>query len=279
MTVLVVSPHLDDAALSVPAWIAARADAGAEVVVLTVFSAGDATHAGRQAEDRAALARLGARALHLGLLDAPLRRGIACSFRALVLGELAADDRDAAAVVGALVERIVALAPAQVLLPLGVGEHIDHRIVHAAHARVPGRVGFYEDRPYACIPRATQARLARLGATVDDVAIAASPAAAAEFLAAAGDAPHLRAYLPAADREEGLARLTAPLLAPAPTSGLRLQGERHDFAAEPRRRAAAAVRAYASQIADLFGDGDAVARAFAGPYAERILWREQARAA
>ena len=137
MTTLVVSPHLDDAVLSVPGWIRSLALRGERVVVLTVFSAGGEEYPERRAEDLAALTLLGAEPLHLGLLDAPPRRGVRRGFRELIL--CAMDDEDAAAVARALVERIAALAPALTLLPLGVGEHIDHLIVHAAHTRLAWR--------------------------------------------------------------------------------------------------------------------------------------------
>lgn len=273
MSVLVISPHLDDAVLSVPAWIAARVAAGAQVSVLTVFSEGGPDHAQRRAEDHEALALLGARTLHMGLLDAPWRRGLRIDYSDLVLGELAADDPDAARVVAALHEQIGRLAPSEVLLPLGVGEHIDHRIVHAAHAGLAGRVGFYADRPYAGLRHAVRARLARLGASVDGELIPASRLAADELLAAAEQSPHIRAYVPAHEREAWLRPLAAPLAEPAPASGLHLRGEPHRFDAALRERAVRAVRAYASQIAELMGSADALADAFAEPYVEHIFWR------
>jgi len=272
MTTLVVSPHLDDAALSLPGCIRSRALRGERVVVLTVFSEGDAGHATRRAEDRAALALLGAAPLHFGLQDAPQRRGVAPSFRELVLRELTDDDIDAAAVTGALTLAIDAIEASEVLLPLGVGEHVDHRIVHAAHAGLAGRVGFYEDRPYAFIEHAVRARLLRLGAVVDGAAVAPSPAAVAEFLAAARVAPHILAYLPVEEREVCLARLAAALTLAAPPSGLALRSERLSFPPAVRSDAARAVQAYASQLADLFGADDITA-CFAEPYAERIYWR------
>ena len=271
LDVLVVSPHLDDAVLSVPGYLRSRVLNGDRVAVLTVFSEGDDGYAARRAEDLDALALLNVEAVHLGLRDGPVRRGLQRSFRDLVLGELAEDDADAAVVTRTLVARIAALAPAVTLLPLGVGEHIDHRIVHAAHAAIPGRVGFYEDRHYARVEHAVRARLARLGATVDGRAIAPSCRAVDEFLAAALVAP----YVPAAEREACLRPLAAALAAPTPASGLVLRRERLFFTPAVRAAAARAVQAYASQLADLFGDGE-VAAWFAEPYTERLLWRDGA---
>lgn len=272
MTTLVVSPHLDDAVLSLPGCIRTLALRGERVVVLTVCSEGDVGHATRRAEDLAALALLGAVPLQLGLRDAPQRRSITPSFRELVLRELTDDDIDAATVTRALALAIAEVGPSTTLLPLGVGEHIDHRIVHAAHTGLAGRVGFYEDRPYALIQHAVRARQLRLGAVVDGAAVTPCPAAVDEFLAAARVAPHIHAYLAADEREDCLARLAATLTRASPPSGLALRSERLRFTPAVRSDAARAVQAYASQLADLFGADDITAR-FAEPYAERIYWR------
>lgn len=272
MTIVVVSPHLDDAVLSVPCFLRSRALGGERVIVLTVFSEGDAGHAERRAEDLAALALLGVEAVHLGLRDAPLRRGLARCFRALVLGALPGDDADADAVIRTLVDAITALAPTVTLLPLGVGEHIDHRIVHAAHSRLPGPLGFYEDRPYAWVKHAVRARLLRLGATIDGKTITPSSAAAEEFMISARVAPYIQAYVPANEREQCLRIVAAGLVAATPGPGLALRSASLTFTAAERSAAALAVQAYASQQGDLFGDGG-VEPWYAEPYVEQIHWR------
>ncbi len=274
MTTLVVSPHLDDAVLSLPGFIHHWTSAGQRVVVLTVFSAGDRRHADRRAEDLAALAQLGAAAVHLGLQDAPQRRGVACNFHELVLRPLNDDDPDAAAVRRVLFEHITALAPTLTVLPLGVGEHIDHRIVHASHTELAGPLAFYADRPYADVRHAIRARLLRLGATVDGAPPTPSPAAVAEFLVAARTAPHLRAYLPADEREACIHALAAPLGAASPATGLDLRREQHSFPPATRRAAIAAAQAYTSQLPDLFGTTD-LAQAFAAPHSEHLYWRSR----
>ncbi len=275
MTTVVVSPHLDDAVLSVPALVRSRAASGERVVVLTVFSDGDAGYAVRRDEDCAALALLGAEPLHLGLADAPYRRALPRTFRGLVLTELVEGDPDAVAVARVLVDCLAALAPDLLLLPLGVGEHVDHRVVHAAHTRLHvGSIGFYEDRPYALVRHAVLARLARLGATVDGEPIAPSRTRAEEYLAASRVAPHVQAYLPQVEREACLRPLAESLASPAPASGLALRRERLAFDPSALDTAARAVRAYGSQVGDLFGDEE-VRTALCGqqPYAETIYWR------
>ena len=266
MTTVVVSPHLDDAVLSLPAWLATAATRE-RVVVLTAFSEGDALHPHRRAEDLAALAGLGARALHLGLRDAPQRRGRPPSFRSLILAP--DDPADTEVVLAALVEAVHGLAPDVVLLPLAVGEHVDHRIVHAAHTRLPGRVGFYEDRPYALVQHAVQARLARLGAGPGP-----SPAERAAYLASAAEAAYVRTYVPVAEREVCLRALVAMSDEPAGAQ-LRLRCEAHTFTdSAALARAGAAVQAYASQLPALFGADDAVAVLLGDrPHVERLHWR------
>jgi LmbE family N-acetylglucosaminyl deacetylase len=274
MTTLVISPHLDDAVLSLPAWLASAAGRGEQVVVLTVFTEGDADYPMRRAEDLAALASIGVGAVHLGLRDAPERRGLARSFRALVLGEL--DDADVAEVHRVLSASISRLAPTTVLLPLGVGEHVDHRVVHAIHTHLPGRVGFYEDRPYSLVRHAVRARLTNIGAVVEDAPEAMPPAqAAAEFCESARAAAHVRALVPPAEREDCLAPFVAMLTGPPGPVHLHLRREVLEFR-DPGilASARAAVQAYASQLAALFGGEDALAHLFAdSPYSECIHWR------
>ena len=275
MTTLVISPHLDDAVLSVPGWISARVSQGDRVVVLTVFSEGDAGYAMRRDEDRAALASLGAEPLHLGLRDAPYRRGVERSFRGLVLAELDPEDHDATEVARVLVERVEALAPEVILLPLGAGEHVDHRVVHAAEASIEGRLGFYEDRPYALVRHASLARLLRIGAVVDGAAPRPESGAVEEYLASAREAPYVRAHLPEAEREACLLPLAKALSCPPPPPRLALRRERFAVGAPLLAAAERAVRAYASQLADLFEAGDPASVLSAGGAAaeERIYWR------
>ena len=81
--IVVVSPHLDDAVLSCGGILALAARRRERSVVVTVFTEG-ADHERRRAEDREALAIVGAEPLHLRLLDAPDRLGLARTHAALV---------------------------------------------------------------------------------------------------------------------------------------------------------------------------------------------------
>lgn len=159
--VVVLSPHLDDAAFSLGATIAMSARAGARVTIVTVFagdpasakpagewdrltgfrSAGDAARARRE-EDRRACDLLGAAPVWLEFED-----------------EQYGPERDAGAVWG-LLERIVEGAGA-VLAPGFPLLHADHawlaRLVRDSFP-LPGRIALYVEQPYATWYRHDRAR-------------------------------------------------------------------------------------------------------------------------
>ena len=172
---LVLSPHLDDAALSLGGTIGRLAASGEVVRVLTPF-AGDEPEpapsrlgagmlrgwgfpagramAGRREEDAAAMSTLGAgEPLHLGHLEAihrsdpaggePLYPTIEALF-----GEPAAPDLR---LVAALAAELRDLPPAgRVVAPLGVGGHVDHRLLRAAAEQAFGTALLYfEEYPYS----------------------------------------------------------------------------------------------------------------------------------
>jgi len=176
--VLAVSPHLDDAALSVGALLAGLASGEAEVHVVTLFAGppqeplspvarafhadcglpGDSTAVEmRHHEDLAAMGVLGARGHHADLLDAVYRRrldgGWLCDHdRAMFDGMSAAEDIMAA--VSASVERFRALvAPDLILTCAAVGGHTDHLLVRTAVMAIALRTEteafLWEDLPYA----------------------------------------------------------------------------------------------------------------------------------
>lgn len=178
--ICIVSPHLDDAALSCADHALAWRAAGEEVMVINVFDAAgtpsalapcvadslraagvadvDAYTALRLEEDRQCLQALGVSVLHLGLVDAGFR-GTAtpdyATLAALRPGRLATRELT-------LVERVAnalrdTMAGADetslVVAPLGIGGHVDHLIARAACERVaPHRLAYYADMPYARAP-------------------------------------------------------------------------------------------------------------------------------
>lgn len=196
MRVVVVSPHRDDAAfslgLAIPSWLAA----GHRVEVLNCFTQSehapfsdvDSLHgndkrsfvsAVRRREDVAWNKLLGGRLkfTDLDMLDAPLR--LSCSPNDVLAIEVRAGDRALARIAGALRKLAERGEPGQLalVLPLAVGEHIDHRVVHGAalealrESDLP--IAFYEDLPYAVDPEAA--------ATIERRATATGPTLRACF--------------------------------------------------------------------------------------------------
>jgi LmbE family N-acetylglucosaminyl deacetylase len=178
-THLYVSPHLDDAVLSVGGLIAAQLVAGDRVVIATICTADPPTtgpfsplasdlhrqwgnpsepYAVRRREDIAACRALGgAEHRHLGLPDAiyrgePGRYGYRYEtfeelFTPVPIWDRAFGSRVSAAIDGLANE----LDPQTVLGPLGVGTNVDHLHVRDAVLGISGAttVGLYEEQPYS----------------------------------------------------------------------------------------------------------------------------------
>ncbi len=183
-TTLVLSPHLDDAALSLGGAIAAWVTAGERVVIATVYTAGPpladvapamrvfADYAARTREDDAACAVLGAEHLRLGLIERAFRRPFLTDLAyfttpadradyALAPVRQALDDaarHDADDVIassgragagGMSIEDAARIT--RIIVPLGVGTHVDHVTTLLAGtdwalARgLAERLWFYED--------------------------------------------------------------------------------------------------------------------------------------
>ena len=201
MTVVYLSPHLDDAVLSCGGAIRGLVAQGEPVQVITLITEDIAPGGAlspfaqklhldwgnhprpfslRRTEDLAALAMLGAQALHLDYLDAIYRTGADGAWMytdgGLLFGQVRADDPLACDGGKQLASALAdLLAPAfllgevkRVCAPLAVGCHVDHQIVHAAAWTLLGwgyPVAFYEDYPYAARPGATDLALEAAGAT------------------------------------------------------------------------------------------------------------------
>jgi LmbE family N-acetylglucosaminyl deacetylase len=178
-THLYVSPHLDDAVLSVGGLMCAQLMAGHRVVIATVCTADapsarhlsplaidlhrrwgnlGAPYAQRRREDIAACRALGgAECRHLGLPDAMYRfKPDTPQHRYETLDELFGPipswDRGFSASVAAAVDRLaMELQPREVLGPLGVGRNVDHLHLRNAMLRMSSTrsVGFYEEQPYS----------------------------------------------------------------------------------------------------------------------------------
>lgn len=166
-----ISPHLDDVALSCGGLVWRLAQEGHQVSIWTLLAGDppDEDYSGfaranhrrwgtsgveaitmRREEDQAACARLGAAFRHFDLLDAIYRRDSKT-------GEAVVNNNDE--LFGKppepeMVTRIAELlsrevpAEAQLVLPLGLGGHIDHRLVAAASEDFQRTAAFYLDYPY-----------------------------------------------------------------------------------------------------------------------------------
>lgn len=175
--ICIVSPHFDDAALSCADHARAWLSAGAEPLVVNVFTAAGAIGAGsalmaanlaatgvnnarayvaiRQAEDHACMQALGLRAVDLGFVDAGFRGAEVPDYvdlRALCVAKLPARELDR---VSQVAQALSAYAHARLALcPLAIGGHVDHLITKTACERVfpAARLAYYADMPYARAP-------------------------------------------------------------------------------------------------------------------------------
>ncbi|HQX76124.1 MAG TPA: PIG-L family deacetylase [Thermoflexales bacterium] len=172
-----LSPHLDDIALSCGGRVKRMTAQGREVVIATLCTAdaptnrplsaaaqrvhkewqlGDQPYAARRAEDQRACAALGAKAIHLNLLDAIYRFDEAGQplYTDQFIG-VQPHPYDVARQLPALKAALHAFLAARprelVYAPMAVGGHVDHTLTRAAaEAVVPAaRLRYYEDYPYA----------------------------------------------------------------------------------------------------------------------------------
>ena len=210
--ILALSPHLDDVVFSCGGYLYDRVRRdGARVHCITVFTASvdrptgfalacqtdkglDATvdyMALRRAEDAAACARLGATHEHWAYREAP-HRGYA-SAPALFSGVQASDDLDTDRLTSDLRRALDSARPAEVLYPVGAGDHVDHRqliaavdTIRAAYPTV--RFRRYYDMPYA---QKFRTRYPELGKRVrpyelGEAAVARKVAACADYASQVG---------------------------------------------------------------------------------------------
>lgn len=176
--VLAISPHLDDAALSVGATLADFSAQGTDVEVRTLFAGtphepltevarafhtrcGLPTDASavalRRDEDRAAMHELGAHAHHHEFLDAIYRRapdGQWLCRHHHAMFDAQPLDQDLLDEVSGEVRRVLhTVDPDLILTCAAIGDHIDHRLTTAAVLRAVSNITtpilLWEDLPYA----------------------------------------------------------------------------------------------------------------------------------
>jgi LmbE family N-acetylglucosaminyl deacetylase len=168
---VVLSPHLDDAALSCGGRIARAVRGGRRVTIATVFTRDEPVEppsalasnlrrwwrlppgevmVRRRAEDVAASGVLGAEAVHLDFAEAPYRidasgAALYATLPALFGAVDAADEPLVDELAARLADRFTA---SEIIGPLGVGNHVDHQVVRRALERARPDAAFYEEFPY-----------------------------------------------------------------------------------------------------------------------------------
>jgi LmbE family N-acetylglucosaminyl deacetylase len=176
MTMICLSPHLDDAVLSVGAFLAETRLGGESVLVLNLFtestmgfSAGPfrfrarALAAERMTEEARAMGVLGVEYRNLGFLDAPFRDRRYRAYHRL-LGPLPSWEQSETDVLARVSAFARERGATRFLAPLGVGGHVDHQIAHRVGRALESEfsVAYYEDMPYSLVPYALSRRLREL---------------------------------------------------------------------------------------------------------------------
>ena len=194
--IVILSPHLDDAALSCGGLL--HALRGVATLVVTLCSGnpppvqspdgarkmparrGHVSPRIRRAEDIAAMRAIGADFIHLSFPDAIYRRSprtgklIYLNARERWLAPHAEDAAHIEELYRLLSRICLDLGPILLVSPMGIGDHVDHQItarVALRLAQAGAQLLFYEDFPYVADPASGRggdnpaAALARLGLT------------------------------------------------------------------------------------------------------------------
>jgi len=179
-----LSPHLDDAVLSCGGRIWQQMQAGERVLVATIFAGTPAPDAPlspfaqelharwghpaeavarRQEEDLAALALLGAEAVHWLYTDCIYRRTPDGHFpyasEEALWGEVHPAENSLVVEVATRLATLPLMSDDTAYAPLGVGHHLDHQIVRYAAEASGHTLVYYEDFPYTEDPQAVQVAL------------------------------------------------------------------------------------------------------------------------
>jgi len=172
MTILVISPHLDDAVLGVGAHLAALAEAGTDVLVCTVFAGcaeepyseaaigfheecGLSKNPGpiRRVEDKSAMTELGVRAVHLDFLDSVYRSYDGQWLCQSARGMFDRNPRPEPELVNTVIAELDRLAtrirPEEIWTCLPTGGHIDHLHTLRATRELGRPTRLWEPLPYS----------------------------------------------------------------------------------------------------------------------------------
>jgi len=175
---IIISPHLDDAALSCGGQIYLMTADGESVLIVTLMAGeppesdlstfaqnlhdrwqlkSDAV-ARRRQEDMAAAHILGAETLHWEIPDCIYRRNLHTGEPYYISNQEIFGEYDLSeeVLINELAEHLITLPQfKQIYAPLGVGNHVDHQIARLAAERSFGEgLVYYEEYPYAIVPGA-----------------------------------------------------------------------------------------------------------------------------
>jgi LmbE family N-acetylglucosaminyl deacetylase len=171
MTVIYLSPHLDDVVFSCGGWIWEQTQQGQEVEIWTIcagdppqgslsdlaaalhhnWQLGQEAVQARRQEDQWACMLLGASPRHFPFLDCIYRTNPASEpFYQTVEDLFGGLDPQETDLIGSVSERLAADLPgdAEVVAPLGIGNHVDHDMVRKAASRLNRPLKYYADYPY-----------------------------------------------------------------------------------------------------------------------------------
>jgi LmbE family N-acetylglucosaminyl deacetylase len=165
---VIISPHLDDAVFSCGGWMTQLLREG-PVLVLNVFTGylGDLKIHGavlgeeRYLEEAAAATFMGFESRSLGELDAPFRRQAYRQLGNIFRPPVAQDLHWLPSLRQRIFGELGKIDFQQLLVPLGVGWHVDHVVTHMLFDTWAdaAKLLYYEDASYCCIPHATRYRL------------------------------------------------------------------------------------------------------------------------
>lgn len=175
MKTIILSPHLDDAIYSCGGWIWEQAEKGADLEIWTVFAGdppeGDLSDLARslhnswglsegvvqirREEDHKACGMAGAIVRHLPFPDCIYRRSPGGEhFYQQGADIFSGLDPREAGLIDEVKDALLALLPdqAKLIVPLGIGNHVDHEVTRKAVTRLGRDLFYYADYPYAREP-------------------------------------------------------------------------------------------------------------------------------
>ncbi len=254
---LYISPHLDDVVFSCAGKILQDIASGFNVTIATVFSSGSEQvskeYRARKAEDKRATETLGAQCVWMDFPDAPSRSSFYNSFRRIILDRDLNDNLDYVIQLRRAIEDLaVSLGAEEIYAPLGIGTHIDHRLVFDAASDLSGRsITYYEERPYAFARHAAKMRLRSLGAGGNENSMIDRDVG--EYIDSLCSLPYVERYLPASKERTRCLNMMAEDLKYPHSVLLRASQKVVSVDEHILLQVQAATKAYHSQVKDFFG--------------------------